>query len=127
MRPRRRRRGEPNGALQEYRYLSGLQCGHGVAAVENVTCKTWRCKEYFQLQCGPGVAAVENAVVLSRYNTTINVASMRPRRRRRGEPAGQARRLRRLVGASMRPRRRRRGERPDQENVMKTVFIASMR
>ncbi len=61
-----------------------LQCGHGVAAVENTTCSLQRRPMTSALQCGHGVAAVENPIQLPQAGAGAG-ASMRPRRRRRGE------------------------------------------
>src|SRR5438552_2342300 len=84
MRPRRRRRGEP--VVEEAKRLrrEELKCGHGGDAVENKqqpAYEVWNSP----LQCGHGGDAVENEDGNVR-DLLREQASMRPRRRRRGEP-----------------------------------------
>src|SRR5579885_1423121 len=86
-----------------------LQCGHGASAVENLRVRLrrdspcwrfnaatarapWRTRHRFllrsgilELQCGHGASAVEN-LVCTTSAILIPMASMRPRRERRGEP-----------------------------------------
>src|SRR5438477_71267 len=109
MRPRRIRRGERSFML--HHGTMHHSCFN--AATAN---SPWRTQELvgdmrptLVLQCGHGEFAVENA---SRYpeDNTIQEASMRPRRIRRGEPAQEINHCGPDARASMRPRRIRRGE-----------------
>ncbi len=112
---------------------SGLQCGHGVSAVENVTVASVEVSAAETLQCGHGVSAVENLTVISTLaldlplqcghgvsaveNQEVPPAalravrpSMRPRRFGRGELLWMVDEILPVKLPSMRPRRFGRGE-----------------
>ncbi len=135
------------GLLKE---ITRLQWGHGEFAVENDGVQSLRAGEGEVLQWGHGEFAVENddgdggriapdmasmgprrirrgepldARMLARPPT---MASMGPRRIRRGERRGCARLEVHLVDASMGPRRIRRGERPRADDTRPTRRSASM-
>src|SRR5205823_1197790 len=62
-----------------------LQCGHGEFAVENAPGEKFSVRVWGWLQCGHGEFAVENGGRAGGAGLHL-LASMRPRRIRRGEP-----------------------------------------
>ncbi len=109
MRPRRIRRGEPVRRGSAGRGWTGFNAATANSPWRTQPLASRRRVGRWRLQCGHGEFAVENQGK-GCINSWSLLASMRPRRIRRGEHGRRLPLLRLYGGASMRPRRIRRGE-----------------